>query len=78
MMTVNDDSKIFPPSHAVYYLISEALKIMDHILPLNTFLLFKKNFTVLKNNKSGMYNAVLKAFCHTKKVYLSQMIALLM
>lgn len=29
--TINDDSTIFPPSNVVYCLISEALKIMDHI-----------------------------------------------
>lgn len=59
--TVNDDGKIFSPSHAVYCLISEALQNNEsHITP-------KHIYTILKNDRSGMYSAVLKAFCIDKK-----------
>lgn len=56
-----DDGKIFPPSYAVYFLISEALENNgSHITP-------KHIYTILKNDRSGIYSAVLKAFCIDKK-----------
>jgi len=59
--TVNDDCKIFPPSYNVYCLISEALQNNgSHITP-------KHIYTILKNDRSGMYTAELKAFCIDKK-----------
>lgn len=59
--TINDDGTIFPPSNAVYCLISEALKNNGlHINP-------KHIYTILKNDRNGMYSAVLKAFGIDKK-----------
>jgi len=59
--TVNNDGKIFPLSHAVYCLISKALQNNgSHIIS-------KHIYTILKNDRSGMYSAVLKAFCIDKK-----------
>ncbi|CAL1677483.1 unnamed protein product [Lasius platythorax] len=54
--TVDNDGKIFPPSHDVYQIISETLMNNgSHITP-------KHIYTIFKNDRSGMYSAVLKAF----------------
>lgn len=61
--TVGDDGKIFPPSHDVYNSISETLKNSgSHITP-------KHIYTILKGDRNGMYNAVLKAFDIDKKAF---------
>lgn len=54
--TVNDEGKVLPPSNAVFCLISEVLKDNgSHITP-------KHVYTILKNDRNGMYSAVLKHF----------------
>jgi len=53
---IDDNGKIFPPSHDIYRTISETLKNSgSHITP-------KHIYTILKNNRNGLYNAVLRAF----------------
>lgn len=59
--TVDDDGKIFPPSHKVYGMISEAL------INGGSLISPKHVYTILKNDRSGMYSAVLKAFGGNKK-----------
>lgn len=58
--TVDDEGKVYPPSHAVYGLISEALASDK------CYIKQKHIYTILKNDRSGMYSAVLKAFCIKK------------
>lgn len=59
--TVDDNGKIFPPSHDIYRMISETLiNSGSHITP-------KHIYTILKNDRNGMYSAVLKTFGIDKK-----------
>lgn len=54
--TIGDDGKIFPPSHDIYRIISQTLTSNEsHITPKNIY-------TILKNDRNGMYSAALKAF----------------
>lgn len=59
--TIDDDGKIFPPSHDVHRMISQTLiNSGSRITP-------KHIYTILKNDRNGMYSAVLKAFGIEKK-----------
>lgn len=59
--TIDDDGKVFPPSHVIYRCISEALiNSGPHVTPNHVY-------TILKNDRSGMYKAVLNAFSIDKK-----------
>lgn len=59
--TVDNDGKIFTPSHDVYAKISETLQNSgSHITA-------KHIYTILKNDRNGIYTAVLKAFGINKK-----------
>ena len=54
--TIDDNGKIFPPSHNIYRIISETLTNSgSHISS-------KHIYTILKNDRNDMYCAALKAF----------------
>lgn len=59
--TIDDKGNVFPPSHGVYHMISQTLENSgSYITP-------KHVYTIVKNNRNGIYNIVLQAFNVDKK-----------
>lgn len=54
--TVDDNGKVFPPSHQIFTIISETLTAKEVCTTA------KHIYTILKNDRSGMYSAVLQTF----------------
>lgn len=55
--TIDNEGKVLPPSDPIYALISETLVTNE-----SKYISSKHIYTILKNDRNGMYSAVLKAF----------------